>query len=82
MKEELDFFQSWWKILKKYWNPPAKMDDSKQANEFWQGLVEECRTLAKKYENNELFYPFARKMTLDLIDEVERRSEELHKRER
>lgn len=74
MKDELEFFQEWWKILKKYWNPPAKSNDSKQANEFWFGLIEECRTLAKKYENNELFYPFAQKMTLDLIGEIERRS--------
>lgn len=35
MEDELHFFQSWWKILRKYWNPPAVTDNSKQANEFW-----------------------------------------------
>lgn len=74
MQDELAFFQDWWKILRKYWNPPAKTDDSKEADTFWHGLIEECRTLPKKYEQNELFYPFAIKMCLELIDEVQRRS--------
>ena len=82
MDDELQFFQAWWKILRKYWNPPAKSNDSKQADEFWNGLVTECRTLHKRYENNKLFEPFALKMVLDLISEIERRSVELHKEER
>ena len=48
MDDELQFFQAWWKILRKYWNPPAKSNDSKQADEFWNGLVTECRALHKK----------------------------------
>lgn len=79
MDDELQFFQAWWKILRKYWNPPAKSNDSKQADEFWNGLVTECRALHKRYENNKLFEPFALKMVLDLISEIERRSVELYK---
>lgn len=79
MDDELQFFQAWWKILRKYWNPPAKSNDSKQADEFWNGLVAECRALHKRYENNKLFEPFALKMVLDLISEIERRSVELYK---
>ena len=82
LKTELEFFQTWWKILRKYWNPPAKRNQSKQANDFWNGLCDECRALHKKYESNTLFEPFARKMCLDLISEIERRSIELHKEER
>ena len=82
MDDELQFFQAWWKILRKYWNPPAKSNDSKQADEFWNGLVTECRALHERYENNKLFEPFALKMVLDLISEIERRSVELHKEER
>ena len=82
MDDELQFFQAWWKILRKYCNPPAKSNDSKQADEFWNGLVTECRALHKRYENNKLFEPFALKMVLDLISEIERRSVELHKEER
>ena len=82
MDDELQFFQAWWKILRKYWNPPAKSNDSKQAAEFWNGLVTECRALHKRYENNKLFEPFALKMVLDLISEIERRSVELHKEKR
>ena len=82
MDDELQFVQAWWKILRKCWNPPAKSNDSKQADEFWNGLVTECRALHKRYENNKLFEPFALKMVLDLISEIERRSVELHKEER
>ena len=82
MDDELQFFQAWWKILRKYWNPPAKSNDSKQADEFWNGLVTECRALHKRYENNKLFEPFALKMVLDLISEIERRSVELNKEKR
>ena len=82
MDDELQFFQAWWKILRKYWNPPAKSNDSKQADEFWNGLVTECRALHNRYENNKLFEPFALKMVLDLVSEIERRSVELHKEER
>ena len=82
MDDELQCFQAWWKILRKYWNPPAKSNDSKQADEFWNGLVTECRALHKRYENNKLFEPFALKMVLDLISEIERRSVELHKEKR
>ena len=82
MDDELQFFQAWWKILRKYWDPPAKSNDSKQADESWNGLVTECRALHKRYENNKLFEPFALKMVLDLISEIERRSVELHKEER
>ena len=74
MNDELQFFQAWWKILRKYWNPPARSNQSQKANEFWDGLVTECKELHKKYEGNKLFEPFARKMVLDLISEVERRS--------
>ena len=79
MDDELQFFQAWWKILRKYWNPPAKMDKSKQADEFWSSLVDEVKALHKQYEQNKLFEPFALRMCTDLIDEVERRSVELHK---
>ncbi|MCI5500364.1 MAG: hypothetical protein MR384_07455 [Lachnospiraceae bacterium] len=41
MDDELQFFQTWWKILRKYWNPPEKTNRSKQADEFWDGLVDE-----------------------------------------
>lgn len=82
MNDELQFFQAWWKILRKYWNPPAKRNRSKQADDFWNGLCEECRALHKQYECNEILEPFARKMCLDLISEIERRSVELHKEER
>ena len=82
MDDELQFFQTWWKILRKYWNPPVKTNRSKQADEFWDGLVAECRELHKNYENNKLFEPFAQKMVLDLINEIKRRSVELHKGER
>ncbi len=82
MKEELEFFQAWWKILKKYWNPPAKDNESKEAEKFWKSLISDCRNLRKRYDHNELFEPFARKMCLDLIDEIDRRAVELHKKER
>ena len=82
MDDELQFFQAWWKILRKYWNPPAKTNRSKQADEFWDALVTECRALHKRYESNKLFEPFAYKMVLELINEIERRSVELHKGER
>lgn len=79
MDDELQFFQAWWKILRKYWNPPAKSNKSKQADEFWSSLVDEVKALHKQYEQNKLFEPFALRMCTDLIDEVERRSVELHK---
>lgn len=75
MQDELQFFQTWWKILRKYWHPPTKTDKSKEADAFWKGLCDECRALRRRYEKNVLFEPFARKMCLELIDEVERRSE-------
>lgn len=75
MQDELEFFQTWWKILMKYWNPPAKENESKEADEFWHGLCVEIMELNKKYLNNTLFHPFAIKMGLDLIDEIKRRSE-------
>lgn len=78
MHDELEFFQAWWKILRKYWNPPAKANKSKEADAFWNGLCDECRTLQQKYEKNKLFEPFARKMCLELINEVSRRAVELH----
>lgn len=74
MDDELQFFQAWWNILRKYWNPPAKANHTPQADAFWDGLCEDCRELRKHYENNELFAPFATKMCLDLISEIERRS--------
>lgn len=74
MNDELQFFQAWWKILMKYWNPPAKDNESKQAVEFWYGLTRECMALHKKYESNKLFEPFALKMVVELIAEIERRS--------
>lgn len=82
MEDELHFFQSWWKILRKYWNPPAVTDNSKQANEFWYLLDQECIRLSNTYKANSLFYPFAFKMSLELINEITRRSKELHKKER
>lgn len=82
MQDELQFFQAWWKILRKYWNPPAKTNHSKQADAFWNGLCDECRALRRKYERNKLFEPFARKMCLELINEVQRRAVELHKEAR
>lgn len=82
MQDELQFFQAWWKILRKYWNPPAKTNHSKQADAFWNGLCDECRALWRKYEKNKLFEPFARKMCLELINEVQRRAVELHKEAR
>ena len=66
MNDELQFFQAWWKILIKYWNPPAKENESKQAVE--------CMALHKKYESNKIFEPFALKMVVELIAEIERRS--------
>lgn len=80
MQDELEFFQAWWKILMKYWNPPAKENQSKEADVFWNSLCSEIRELNRKYQNNTLFEPFARKMCLDLLGEVERRAVELHKR--
>ena len=80
MDDELQFFQVWWKILRKYWNPPTKSDKSKQADEFWNGLCNECRALHREYEKNELFEPFALNMCLELINEVQRRSVELYKK--
>lgn len=74
MDDELQFFQSWWKILRKYWNPPQNDNHTPQADAFWTGLVSECRTLMKKYEDNQLFFPFAKDMCFKLIDEVTRRS--------
>lgn len=82
MNDELQFFQAWWKILRKYWNPPAKENHTQQADAFWNGLCDECRALHRNYEGLSLFEPFARKMCLDLIGEIERRSVELHKEER
>lgn len=81
MQDELEFFQSWWKILKKYWNPPARHDRGRESTEFWAGIVNECLELPKKYKHNELFYPFACKMSLALIYEVSRRADELHEDE-
>lgn len=82
MDDELQFFHEWWKILYKYWNPPERHDHSKEANAFWAGLVQECRALPEKYEDNPLFYPFASKMTLELVNEVQRRAIEIHKESR
>lgn len=82
MDDELQFFQAWWKILRKYWNPPAQSNQSKQAKEFWKGFVDEVMALHKMYEQNKLFEPFARQMCLDLIAEVKRRSVELYKEAR
>lgn len=82
MDDELQFFQQWWKILRKYWNPPAKENRSKQADEFWDSFHDECVELHEKYKDNKLFEPFAYKMVLELINEIERRSVELHKGER
>lgn len=79
MKEELEFFQAWWKILRKYWNPPGRHDHGKAATEFWDGLVSECRILPENYKENELFYPFASKMSLALVHEISRRADELRK---
>lgn len=73
MDDEFKFFQEWWKILRKYWNPPEK-NESKQAVEFWYGLTRECMALHKKYESNKIFEPFALKMVVELIAEIERRS--------
>ncbi|RKI44219.1 hypothetical protein D7V86_03830 [bacterium D16-51] len=75
MQDELEFFQTWWKILRKYWNLPAKEDRGQEANAFWNGLCDECRVLWRKYKGNTLFEPFARKMCLELIHEVQRRSD-------
>ena len=58
MKEELEFFQAWWKILKKYWNPPAKDNESKEAEKFWKSLISDCRNLRKRYDHNKLFEPW------------------------
>lgn len=80
MKDELEFFQTWWKVLRKYWHPPARHDRSKESMEFWKGLVAECRMLPEKYKGNELFYPFASKMSLELVNEVSRRADEIHKK--
>ena len=82
MDDELQFFQAWWKILRKYWNPPAKENKSKQAEEFWYGLRDEIMALHKKYESNSLFEPFALNMVEELYAEIERRSVELYKEER
>lgn len=79
MHDELEFFQEWWKILRKYWNPPAKTNKSKEADVFWDSLCSEIRVLNRKYQSNVLFGPFARKMCVDLISEVGRRAVELHK---
>ena len=79
MDDELQFFQAWWKILRKYWYPPERHDHSKEATEFWNGFVHECRALPEKYKSSKLFYPFACKMCLELVNEVTRRSVELHK---
>lgn len=79
MQDELEFFQSWWKILRKYWNPPGRHDHSKASVEFWEGLTKECLLLPKKYVNNTLFYPFANKMSLELVNEIARRAEAIHK---
>lgn len=68
--------------MKKYWNPPAKDNESKEAEKFWESLISDCRNLRKRYDHNELFEPFARKICLDLIDEIDRRAVELHKKER
>ena len=82
MDDELKFFQEWWKILRKYWNPPEKKNESKQAIEFWHGLSKECMALHKKYESNQLFEPFALRMVVEIIAEIERRSVELYKDKR
>lgn len=79
MQDELEFFQTWWKILRKYWNPPARKDKSQKADAFWNGLCDECRALWRKYERNNLFEPFARKMCLALINEITRRAVELYR---
>lgn len=82
MKEELEFFQAWWKILKKYWNPPAKDNESKEAEKFWKSLISDCRNLRKRYDTTNFSSHLLRKMCLDLIDEIDRRAVELHKKER
>lgn len=78
MQDELEFFREWWKILRKYWNPPGRHDHSKASTEFWEGLVRECRMLSRKYVNNKLFYPFAGKMSLELVNEIARRADEMN----
>lgn len=74
MQDELEFFQSWWKILRKYWNPPRQENDSPQALEFWQCLCQECMALIHQYDENEIFQPFVKSQCYGLMDEVTRRS--------
>ena len=61
----------YWKIYADIWGFHKKFADVREDDEYWEKVVNDAGELYKKYEKR-LEGEFAKKLTLDVLDELDR----------
>lgn len=68
----MDFKSSiYWQIYGEIWNFHKKYADVQECERYWDSVIESAGKIYKKYENRPEF-EFAKCLTLNVVDELER----------
>lgn len=77
MKKSYDKTSLEWSIFSDAWNLLKDYGGVEDNEQYWISLIDSASMLIKKYENSR----FAKKLILDIIEELDRKSKELKERE-
>lgn len=77
MKKSYDKTSLEWSIFSDAWNLLKDYGGVEDNEQYWISLIDSASMLIKKYEHSK----FAKKLILDIIEELDRKSKELKERE-